>query len=86
MSYYILLAVAFVLYRLAKVFFNLYLHPLAKFPGPKFGAATHLYEFYWSVIRDGEFIWEIERMHEKYGKQKHMPFDAGFRLSILFVR
>ncbi|KAL6855352.1 hypothetical protein ACO1O0_006493 [Amphichorda felina] len=67
MSYYVLLAGAFGLYRLAKVFYNLYLHPLAGFPGPKFGAATHLYEFYWSVVRDGEFIWEIERMHQKYG-------------------
>lgn len=57
----------FLLYRLSKATYNLYLHPLNKFPGPKLAAATHLYEFYFSIIRDGEFIWEIERMHKQYG-------------------
>ncbi|KAJ2982869.1 hypothetical protein NUW58_g6352 [Xylaria curta] len=55
------------MYRLLKVIYNLYFHPLARFPGPKLAAATHLFEFYWSIIRDGEFIWEIERMHQQYG-------------------
>ncbi|KAI0460035.1 cytochrome P450 [Xylaria acuta] len=63
--YYFILVV--VLYRLFKVVYNLFFHPLAKFPGPKVAAASHLYEFYWSIVRDGEFIWEIERMHKKYG-------------------
>ena len=65
-AYYVLI-LAFALYRLFNVIYNLYLHPLAKFPGPKLAAASHLYEFYWSVVRDGEFIWAIERMHKKYG-------------------
>lgn len=82
MSYYVLLAGAFGLYRLAKVFYNLYLHPLAGFPGPKFGAATHLYEFYWSVVRDGEFIWEIERMHQKYGKAQADAIRCGIPLAM----
>jgi hypothetical protein len=66
LAYYALFFL-FILYRVLKVIYNLYLHPLAKFPGPKFAAATHFYEFYWSIIRDGEFIWEIERLHKKYG-------------------
>lgn len=65
--YYLL---AFLLYRLSKAIYNLYLHPLNKFPGPKLAAATHLYEFYYSIIRDGEFIWEMERMHKQYGMRK----------------
>lgn len=67
LAYYVLF-LAFALYRLSKVIYNLYFHPLAKFPGPKLAAASHLYEFYWSVIRDGEFIWVLERLHKKYGK------------------
>ncbi|OJI85470.1 hypothetical protein ASPTUDRAFT_119373 [Aspergillus tubingensis CBS 134.48] len=41
--------------------------PLAKFPGPRLAAATGLYEFYYDVIRDGQFVWHIERLHQKYG-------------------
>ncbi|KAL8784188.1 MAG: hypothetical protein Q9195_009135 [Heterodermia aff. obscurata] len=58
---------AFFLYRLSKAVYNLYFHPLHKFPGPKLAAATSLYEFYYSIIRDGQFMWELERMHNQYG-------------------
>lgn len=64
--YYDLL-LAFALYRLFKVVYNLYFHPLAKFPGPKLAAASHLYEFYWSVVQDGQFIWVLERLHKEHG-------------------
>ncbi|KAJ5379097.1 hypothetical protein N7509_012216 [Penicillium cosmopolitanum] len=46
---------------------RLYTHPLAAFPGPKLAASTFLYEFYYDVVRNGLYIWEIERMHKKYG-------------------
>ncbi|KAF3384403.1 Trichodiene oxygenase [Penicillium rolfsii] len=52
---------------LLTVIYRLYVHPLAGFPGPKFAAATFLYEFYYDVVKGGMYIWEIERMHEKYG-------------------
>lgn len=48
--------------------YHLYFHPLSNFPGPKLAAATFLYEFYYDVVKSGMYIWEIERMHEKYGK------------------
>ena len=48
--------------------YHLYFHPLSKFPGPKLAAATFLYEFYYDVVKSGMYIWEIERMHEKYGE------------------
>ncbi len=41
--------------------------PLAKFPGPKLAAVTLWYEFYYDVIKNGRYMWEIEKMHEKYG-------------------
>lgn len=60
--------VLIVLYNLALVTFRVYLSPLSKFPGPKLAAATLWYEFYYDVVRQGKFAWEIKRMHEIYGK------------------
>lgn len=55
-------------YCICKCLYNLYLHPLSKFPGPKLAAIGFFYEFYYDVIKDGLYLWEIERMHRKYGK------------------
>ncbi|EGY14474.1 trichodiene oxygenase [Verticillium dahliae VdLs.17] len=49
------------------VFYRLYWHPLAKHPGPRLAAATQWYETYYSIIKSGQFPFEIQRMHEKYG-------------------
>jgi hypothetical protein len=51
----------------ATVIRRIYFSPLSIFPGPKLAAATLWYEFYFNIIRGGTFMWEIERMHEKYG-------------------
>jgi len=47
----------------------LYLSPIADFPGPKIAALTHWYEWYYDVLAPGAgmYIWEIEKMHQKYG-------------------
>ncbi|KAL4881774.1 cytochrome P450 [Aspergillus karnatakaensis] len=52
---------------LTRTIYRLYLHPLAKFPGPRLTATTSLYEVYHDIIRGRRFVWEIEKMHEKYG-------------------
>ena len=50
-----------------KVIHRLYFHPLAKFPGPKIAAATHLYEIAWDYFGQGAYLYRIQRMHEQYG-------------------
>ncbi|KAL2011465.1 hypothetical protein VTN00DRAFT_4183 [Thermoascus crustaceus] len=52
---------------LCLIFYRLFLHPLAKFPGPKLAAVTTWYEFYYDAIKSGQYTFEIRRMHEKYG-------------------
>ncbi|KAL1600670.1 hypothetical protein SLS60_007058 [Paraconiothyrium brasiliense] len=41
--------------------------PIARFPGPSLAALTYWYEFYFDVIKRGQFYREIERLHSIYG-------------------
>lgn len=47
--------------------YRLFFHPLRKIPGPRLVAITHGVEFYYNCILDGKYIFEIEKMHKKYG-------------------
>lgn len=55
-------------YVFGLVFYRLYLHPLAKFPGYKICAASEWYEFYCYIVKGGQWGNEIRKMHEEYGK------------------
>lgn len=52
---------------ICRVIHRLYLSPLANFPGPKFAAATSLYEFYFDYVKQAKYCFEMERMHKVYG-------------------
>jgi hypothetical protein len=47
--------------------YSVYFGPLSKFPGPKLAAATLWYEFYYDVIRQGNYTFKIKELHSKYG-------------------
>ncbi|KAI1752747.1 putative cytochrome P450 [Xylaria castorea] len=38
---------------------------LAEFPGPKIAAASEFYEFYYDVIKGGQYLYKTEEMHRK---------------------
>ncbi|KAI1857354.1 uncharacterized protein JN550_013234 [Neoarthrinium moseri] len=61
------LIILIVFVGLSKVIYRLWLHPLSKFPGPKIAAVTHLYEVAWDYFGKGAYLYEIDRMHAKYG-------------------
>lgn len=65
----LLLGAAFLLSYVLRLLYNVYLHPLAKFPGPKLAAASRWYDFYFDVLKapGGQYMYEINRMHEQYG-------------------
>lgn len=58
----------YLLHLAVTAIYNIWFHPLAKFPGPKIAVIGPWYEFYHDVIRDGRYLWKIEKMHEIYGK------------------
>ncbi|KAG5748289.1 hypothetical protein H9Q70_009044 [Fusarium xylarioides] len=61
-------SVAFVILRFSIIVaYRLLFSPLAKFPGPKIAASTHLYESYYDYWKQGQYYKVIQRMHEKYG-------------------
>lgn len=57
-----------ILYLVGLSVYRLYFSPLAKFPGPKLAGLTKWYEFYYDVVLQGQFTFEIQKMHKKYGK------------------
>jgi len=52
---------------------RLYLSPIAGFPGPRFAAPTFWNEFYYDVIRKGQYTWKIVDYHKKYGFPQQSP-------------
>ncbi|OAG02462.1 cytochrome P450 [Paraphaeosphaeria sporulosa] len=59
--------VAFAVYWAGLVLYRLFLHPLAKFPGPRLAAITPWYEAYYEIIRNGQYSKKISQLHDQYG-------------------
>lgn len=57
----------FLIYRVSIVVHRLFCSPISKFPGPRLAAATSLYELYYNFVKNGKYVFEIERLHKVYG-------------------
>jgi cytochrome P450 len=66
-AFIVLIPTAFVVYCLGLTLQRLVLSPLARFPGPRLAALTLWYEFYFDVVKHGQYYKEIERLHSIYG-------------------
>lgn len=56
-----------VVYFATLAFYRLFLHPLARFPGPKLAAVSRWYEAYYDMILGGQYTAQIAEMHRIYG-------------------
>lgn len=54
-------------YLLGLVIYRLFFHPLANFPGPKYAAMSRWHEFYYEVVKKGQFTFEVQELHKQYG-------------------
>jgi hypothetical protein len=62
-------------YVIGLAIYRLWLSPIAKFPGPKLAALTKWYEFYYEVVRNGQFTFHIQDLHKIYGTVTCNPED-----------
>ena len=56
-----------ILYIIAVVIYRLYFSPLAHFLCSKLTAATGWIETYYDVYKGGQFTFQLQKWHEKYG-------------------
>jgi cytochrome P450 len=67
MAYFATAFLLFAGYLISLAVYRLYLHPLARFPGPKFAALTGWYEAYFEIVKKGRFTFKIDEWHDRYG-------------------
>ncbi|KAL4999466.1 cytochrome P450 [Aspergillus recurvatus] len=66
-SSFLLLGLVYSVYLVGLCVYRLFLHPLAKFPGPKYAALSRWHEVYHDIYLQGKLIFWIEEQHKKYG-------------------
>jgi hypothetical protein len=59
-------------YLIGLAVYRLYFSPIARFPGPKIAALTKWYEFYYDVILKGQFTFQTQKLHKKYGTSSQL--------------
>ncbi|ORY05488.1 cytochrome P450 ClCP1 [Clohesyomyces aquaticus] len=65
--------VALVLYYTIKAFYNLYLHPLARYPGPKLWIVSRIP--YLVSMNSGKLPFRIKELHDQYGPVVRLSAD-----------
>lgn len=77
--WFLILVASLPLYFVSLALYRLYLHPLAKFPGPKLAAVTRRYEAYYDVVKSGAYMFKIGELHEKYGTTRSLYLFASIK-------
>jgi hypothetical protein len=52
----------------ALAMYRLLFHSLHKFPGDKLAALTGWYREYYDLVKDGDWVEQLQRLHHKYGE------------------
>ena len=47
---------------------RLFFSNIAHIPGPRLAALSSWYEFYYDVVRPGQYVWKIKELHKEYGR------------------
>jgi len=63
-----LFAQALLIWLTGLVVSRLLFHPLRKFPGDKLAALTGWYREYYDLVKDGDWVEQLGRLHRKYGE------------------
>ena len=71
------------LYCVTLAVYRLYLHPLARFPGPKLAAVTRYYEGYYDLYQSGKYTFKIAELHKHYGKEFQPPLPRFTRIPLI---
>lgn len=66
-------------YVVLRCIYNLYFHPLRNVPGPWLAAMTPLCDFWYDAVKRGNYLWEIQKMHDKYGMPHPGPLSLYIR-------
>lgn len=56
-----------ILLWLGTALYRLFLSPVARIPGPRLAAITFWYEFYYDVLKKGQYTWKLKELHKQYG-------------------
>ena len=63
------LGVLFSIYVISLGVYRLVFSPIAHFPGSKITALSGWYETYLDVYKGGQFTFQIEKWHQRYGRR-----------------
>lgn len=55
-------------YAVYVIVYNLYFHPLSRFPGPRVAAVTTYWKGYVECVANRSFCHELVGLHAKYGE------------------